>query len=272
MVGRNLHHQFTSPVINVMYRAISAVTVRVLRDFGEVEDLQTSLKGPGNFVSITDKQVEATIRDELQRARPDYGFIGEESGAVAGNDSPYTWVLDPIDGTNNFVHGYPHFCISLALVKDGVPIAGMIHDPLRDELFFAYRGEGVYEQRQRLRVSKRHDFVTALGATTGPLRGGEQDGMKRFTAAMVHIPCVRQTGSAALDLAYVAAGRLDVFWSEKLAPWDCLAGILMVQEAGGYATDFKNKKITLATENIKVLAGNPEIHGKMLDVFKDALS
>ena len=267
MKNTNLHHHCTSPIINVMYRAISTVTTNMLRDFGEIESLQMSTKGPGNFICETNLKIEASIRDALKQLRPSYGFIGEASGEVPGDDPQYTWVLDPINGTSNFVHGFPHFCISLGLAKDQNPIAGMIYDPLRDELFFCSRGEGAYSRRHRLRVSKRNDLSTALAATC-PLQSTDPKKFKRHNAATARIPAIRQTGSTALDLAYVAAGRLDLFWSEQLSPWDFMAGTLMVQEAGGYATDFQRRAVTLKAETI--IAGTPTLQEHMLDLFDAA--
>ncbi len=265
MVERQLNHQHTSPIINVMYKSIMAASNQVLRDFGEVENLQISKKGPGNFVSQTDKRVESLIKAELQKARPEYGFIGEESGHEVGEDTQMTWVLDPIDGTNNFIHGLPHFCISLALVKKDQAIAGMIFDPIRDEVFFCERGAGAYSRNARLRVSGRSEMVDSLVTVAGPMRSSTTEPIDRIRKVGLRIPCVRISGSAALDLAYLAAGRMDLFWSEQLKPWDYMAGCLMVQEAGGYVCDFQRRSITMDSQSI--VAGNTQLQEDFLELL-----
>jgi myo-inositol-1(or 4)-monophosphatase len=224
-----------SPLVNAMIAAARKASRGLIRDFGEVEQLQVSRKGPADFVSAADVRAEQVVLSELRRARPRYGVLAEESGEIPGEDTSNRWVVDPLDGTLNFLHGIPHFCISIALERDGDPFAGVIYDPLRDEMFWAERGGGAYLNDRRLRVSARQRLDEAVVATGLPPR--ERERLDVLTAQMTALTPVtagiRRLGSAALDLAYVAAGRYEGFWESGLAPWDVAAGIVIVREAGG---------------------------------------
>src|SRR5580658_700791 len=228
-----------SPVVNVMANAALKAARGLLRDFGEVEQLQVSVKGPGDFVSTSDLKAERTIKNELTRARPGYSLLFEESGAETGSDPHHRWIVDPLDGTTNFLHGIPHFSISIALERDGEIVAGLIYEPTRNEIFWAEKGGGAWLNDRRLRVSGRRQLGEALIGTGVARRDGDDGAAYRaaLTAVASATGAVRQLGSAALDLAYVAAGRYDGFWEFGLSPWDIAAGLLMVREAGGYVTE-----------------------------------
>src|SRR5579864_4910930 len=244
-----------SPLINVMVKAAEKAARGLVRDFGEVEQLQVSRKGPADFVSQADLRAERTIRAELERARPGYGFLMEES-AVEPGDGQHRWIVDPLDGTSNFLHGIPHFAISIALERDGDIVAGVIYEPVRDEMFWAEKGGGAYLNDRRLRVSGRRQLSDALIGTGMPFagRGDLETYLGTLAAVMPVTAGVRRAGAAALDLAYVAAGRLDGFWEFGLQPWDIAAGILLVREAGGYITDLAGGHGMIETGD--VLAAN----------------
>jgi myo-inositol-1(or 4)-monophosphatase len=229
-----------SATITVMIRAAEKAARGLLRDFGELENLQVRRKGPADFVSVADIRTEKLIREELAHARPDYGFLGEESEETAAtNNSGCRWIVDPIDGTTNFLHGIPHFCISIGLEKDGEIVAGVIYDPVKQEMFWAEKDAGAYCNERKLRVSGREDLREAILATGIPFAGhGDPDGfVATLRKAMPQIAGVRRMGSAALDLAYVAAGRYEAYWENPIKPWDIAAGIILVREAGGKVTD-----------------------------------
>jgi myo-inositol-1(or 4)-monophosphatase len=249
-----------SALINVMTRAADKAARGLRRDFGEVEQLQVSVKGPGNFVSTADHRAEKTIRQELTRARPGYGFLMEESGASIGTDPEHRWIVDPLDGTTNFLHGVPHFCISIGLERAGEIVAGVVFDPIKDELFWAEKGQGAYLNDRRIRVSSRRQLNTALVATGTPygMTAKRKEYLRQLDAVMAKVAAVRRFGAAALDLAYVAAGRYDGFWEFGLSPWDVAAGLLLVREAGGYVTDPGDAGDPLVTGN--VLAANDHLH------------
>src|SRR5512146_753717 len=220
-----------SALINVMVRAAEKAGRALVRDFGEVEQLQVSLKGPADFVSTADHHAERTLRAELAKARPAYGFLMEESGGTVGSDPQHRrWIVDPLDGTTNFLHGVPHFAISIGLERDGEIIAGVVYEPTRNEMYWAEKGAGAYLNDRRLRVSGRRQLGDALIGTGMPYLG--QGDRKDYAATLARVmPAtsgVRRLGAAALDLAYVAAGRLDGFWEFGLCPWDIAAGILLV--------------------------------------------
>src|SRR3954463_7485351 len=219
-----------SATINVMTAAALKASRGLKRDFGEVEQLQVSMKGPADFVSNADLKAEKLLRAELSKGRPGYGFLMEESGASAGSDSRHRWIVDPLDGTTNFLHGIPHFAISIALERDGEIVAAVVYDPTRDEMFWAEKGIGAYLNDRRLRVSGRRRLGEALIATGIPFRerGNHPNYLAGLAAIMVETSGVRRFGSAALDLAYVAAGRYDGFWEVGLQPWDIAAGLLLV--------------------------------------------
>lgn len=257
--------------INVMIRAAHKAARALVRDFGEVEQLQVSQKGPANFVSIADTRAERTIREVLEHARPGYGFLMEESGETPGTDERHRWIVDPLDGTTNFLHGIPHFCTSIALERDGEVIAGVIHDPIRDETFWAEKNSGAFLSDQRLRVSGRRSVEEAVVATGIPHRGrGDHAAyIPRLTAMMAVCSGVRRMGSAALDLAWVAAGRYDGYWEDGLAPWDLAAGILIVREAGGFVTERDGGSRMIATGS--VVAANGNIQPQLQRLLDDRL-
>jgi myo-inositol-1(or 4)-monophosphatase len=224
-----------SPIMTIMTDAAMKASRSLKRDFGEIENLQVSLKGPGDFVSVADRKAEKIIHDILEKARPDYGYVMEESGVIEGPDKSHRWFIDPLDGTTNFLHGIPHFSISIALERDGVMVAGLVYDPIKDEMFVAERGKGAYLNNRRLRVAGRREASLMLIGTGVPHIGkpGHPLFIKELGAVMSRFQNVRRMGSAALDFAYVAAGRLDAFWERGLNAWDFAAGIVLVREAGG---------------------------------------
>ncbi len=215
---------------------------RVLaRDFGELENLQVSRKGPSDFVTAADLKSEKILFEELSKARPGYGFLMEERGAVEGSDKTHRWIVDPLDGTTNLMHGIPHFAVSIGLEREGLLVAGVVYNVVRDELFWAEKGQGAYMNDKRLRVAARADMRDALFATGTPFNGHDASQHERFAAELGRVipRCagVRRFGAAALDLAYVAAGRFDGFWERGLSPWDIAAGAVLVREAGGMAQE-----------------------------------
>ncbi|MDP6121992.1 MAG: inositol monophosphatase family protein [Rhodospirillales bacterium] len=228
-----------SALITVMTTAAYKAARKLVRDFGEVEHLQVSRKGPADFVSTADRRTEETLRAELTKARPGYGFLVEEAGEIAGTDTSNRWIIDPLDGTTNFLHGIPHFAISIALERDGGLVAGVIYAPIADEMFWAERGAGSYVNDRRLRVSARSKMEDSVFATGIPFKGVRDHALfsRQLSAVMAVSAGVRRFGSAALDLAYVAAGRFDGFWENGLHPWDVAAGIVLVREAGGLVGD-----------------------------------
>jgi myo-inositol-1(or 4)-monophosphatase len=221
--------------VNVMIKAARKAGRSLIRDFGEVENLQVSSKGPGDFVSKADIKAEQLIRTELTEARPNYGWLGEESTEVKGTDPTRRWIVDPLDGTTNFLHGVPHWAVSIALEHKGEIVAAVIYDPAKDEMFVAEKGAGAYLNDRRLRVSGRRDMIEMLFGTGIPFGGRDTlpATLRDLTKLMPRCAGVRRMGSAALDLAYVAAGRLDGFWERRLNAWDIAAGVLLVRESGG---------------------------------------
>ncbi len=260
-----------SATINVMANAALKAARGLIRDFGEVEQLQVSVKGPGDFVSAADLKAEKVLRAELGKARPSYGFLMEESGGETGSDVHHRWVVDPLDGTTNFLHGIPHFAISIALERDGEIIAGLIYEPVRDEMFWAEKGAGAFHNDRRLRVSARRHLPEALIGTGIPFlgRGDHPSYLATLGAVIATTSGVRRLGVASLDLAYVAAGRFDGYWEFKLAPWDLAAGILIVREAGGYVTDMGGGQGMLAGGD--VIAANPHLHQPLMELLNRAL-
>jgi myo-inositol-1(or 4)-monophosphatase len=259
-----------SPTINVMIRAAERAARGLKRDFGEVEHLQTSKKGPRDFVSAADLRSEKTLRHELHKARPTYGFLMEEGGAVEGSDPEHRWLIDPLDGTTNFLHGIPHFAISIGLERGGEIVAGVVYDPIKDEMFWAEKGAGAYLNDQRIRVSSRRKLEDAVLATgIAPQRGSSSADRAVFVAqidaALAATAGVRRFGSASLDLAYVAAGRYEGFWEHHLSAWDIAAGIVLVREAGGYVSEIDGGSDMLRTGS--TLAATAHLHapiGKLL--------
>jgi myo-inositol-1(or 4)-monophosphatase len=259
-----------SALMNVMTAAARKAARSLKRDFGEVEHLQVSLKGPANFVTAADKRAEEILRTELQRARPGYGFIGEEGGEHTGTDLTHTWIVDPLDGTTNFLHGIPQFAVSIALRRDDAIVAGLIYNPATDELFAAERGKGAYLNDHRLRVAARTRLADAvIGCGLPHLgRSGLAEFRKEFAQVQERVAGLRRFGSAALDLAWVAAGRLDGYWERYLSPWDMAAGILIVREAGGFVSDGEGKDKMLTVGSI--VAGNDTVHRELVDLLKAA--
>ncbi|HTZ81213.1 MAG TPA: inositol monophosphatase family protein [Stellaceae bacterium] len=262
-----------SALINVMTSAALKAARGLIRDFGEVEQLQVSVKGPGDFVTQADLKAEKTLRAELSKARPGFGFLMEESGATAGSDGRHRWIVDPLDGTTNFLHGIPMFCISIALERDGEIVAGVIYEPVRDEMFWGEKGAGAFVNDRRLRVSGRRQLTESVIATGIPtIRGGGIDhGMylRTLTAVMATTVGVRRCGAAALDLAYVAAGRFDGFWEFGLKPWDMAAGTLLIREAGGYISNLTESRDFMASGNL--LAANDHLHLPLAALLKEAM-
>ncbi|RME96466.1 MAG: inositol monophosphatase, partial [Alphaproteobacteria bacterium] len=225
-----------SALMNVMLSAARKAGRALARDFGEVEHLQVSVKGPANFVSAADTRAEETLFAELSRARPGYGFLMEERGVVEGPDKSHRWIVDPLDGTTNFLHGIPLFAISIALEREGELVAGLIHNPVSGETFTAERGKGAYLDDRRIRVAARSRLEESVLTTGIPHRGrlGHDVFLAECSRVMARCAGIRRTGSAAIDLAWVAAGRFDGFWEHNLAAWDIAAGTVLVREAGGF--------------------------------------
>jgi myo-inositol-1(or 4)-monophosphatase len=249
-----------SALMNVMVSAARKAGRALARDFGEVEHLQVSLKGPANFVTAADTRAEETLYAELSRARPGYGFLMEERGLVEGPDKSHRWIIDPLDGTTNFLHGIPLFAISIALERDGEPVAGLIYNPASGETFTAEKGKGAFLDDRRIRVAARDSFEDCVVTTGIPHRGKPDHDrfLKECATVMANVAGVRRTGSAALDLAWVAAGRFDGYWERNLAPWDLAAGVVLVREAGGFVSDTEGGQTMLKSGSI--LAGNEAAH------------
>jgi myo-inositol-1(or 4)-monophosphatase len=260
-----------SPLITVMVGAAQKAGRRLVRDFGEVENLQVSRKGPADFVSNADHMAEKILIEELSKARPNYGFLVEEKGEIAGSDTSNRWIIDPLDGTTNFLHGIPHFAVSIALERDGKIEAGLIYSPVPDELFWAERGKGAFMGNRRLRVSGRRDPSASLFATGIPFKGAEDEFdpfLKQLHQVMKVSSGVRRMGSAALDMAYVAAGRFEGYWETGLHPWDIAAGVVIVKEAGGFVTDMNGGADMLGTGS--VIAANDALHPALTKLLKAA--
>src|SRR5579862_9984751 len=224
-----------SALINVMVKAARRAGRSLKRDLGEVENLQVSMKGPANFVSLADKRAEQMLFDDLTMSRPGYGFIGEEGGVREGLDKTHTWIVDPLDGTTNFLHGIPQFAISIALQREGTVIAGVIYNPANEELYTAERGKGAFLNDQRLRVAGRRKLDECVVACGLPHIGRGDHELSRAEMSEIQnkVAGLRRFGAASLDMAFVAAGRLDGYWERNLQPWDMAAGQIIVREAGG---------------------------------------
>ena len=260
--------KLSSANINVMVKACRKAAKTLIRDFGEIENLQVSLKGPGDFVTASDKKVEKILIDELQKARPNYSILSEEIGKI-NNDESFKWIIDPIDGTANFLHGIPHFAISIGLEHDGEIICGIIYDPIKDEMFVAEKGNGSYLNNQRIRVSARSKLENCIIFTGGPKIGvkNRELFLKEYNNVSSKVPTsIRKLGSASLDMAYVAAGRCDGFWQRDLKYWDIAAGIILVRESGGFVTDFKGEKGYI--QNKTILVTNSKINNEMIEILK----
>jgi myo-inositol-1(or 4)-monophosphatase len=268
-----------SGLIRVMEKAARKAGQRLRRDFGEVEHLQVSRKGPADFVSKADRAAERTLYDELLAARPDWGFELEEGGRIEGAPGKPRWVIDPLDGTSNFLHGIPHFAISIAAQEPkldgsgwGEVVAALVYQPITDESFWAEKSRGAWLQDRRLRVSSRRRLDDALIATGVPFAGHGDIGewARIFGAIGPQVAGIRRFGSAALDLAWVAAGRYDGFWESGLQPWDSAAGCLLVREAGGFVTDFRGRSAPIC--DAQVLAGNDALHSRLHKLIAGALA
>jgi len=260
--------KLNSANINVMVKACRKASKILIRDFGEIENLQVSLKGPGDFVTASDKKVEKVLIEELQKARPNYSILSEEIGKI-DNDESFKWIIDPIDGTANFLHGIPHFAISIGLEHEQEIVCGIIYDPIKDEMFIAEKGKGAYLNNQRMRVSSRSKLEDCIIFTGGPKREAKNKdlALKEYNnfSSKVLIP-IRKLGSASLDMAYVAAGRCDGFWQRNLNYWDIAAGIILVKESGGFVTDFKGENDYI--QNKTILVTNSKINNEMIEVLK----
>ena len=255
--------RYSSPLITIMANAAYKAAKGLCRDFGEVEQLQVSRKGPADFVTSADHKAEKTLIDDLQKSRPKFGFLLEEGGVIEGSDESNRWIIDPLDGTTNFLHGIPHFAISIGLERDRKMHAGVIYDPLRDELFWGETGGGAFVNSKRLRVSSRTKMQDILLATGMPFKGhlSHPQYPEMLNQVWQKTSGIRRYGSASLDLAYVAAGRFDGFWEFALSPWDISAGMVIVREAGGIVTEVDCNDNPMKTGNI--LATNGHIHGSV---------
>jgi len=255
--------------INVMIGAAQKAARGLVRDFGEVEQLQVSVKGPSDFVSTADTKAEKVIKAELKRARPDWGFLMEESAPEQGRDARFRWIVDPLDGTTNFLHGIPHFAISIALEREGEIIAGVVYNPVGDELYWAEKGQGAFMNDRRLRVSGRRAVDQCIFATGIPFRGrpGHEPFLEQMARVMAVSAGIRRMGVASLDLAFAAAGRVDGFWESDLHPWDVAAGVILVREAGGFVTELNGGADPVHGGTI--LAANQAMHAVLTGLVLD---
>lgn len=251
------------PLVTIMVRAAEAASKSLARDFGECEQLQISKKGPSDFVTAADRRAEKSIQNTLAKFRPDFGFLMEESGEIEGKDKSRRFIVDPLDGTNNFLHGVPHWCITIAAEEDGEITHGITFDVVRNEMFWAAKGQGAFLQNRKMRVSSRDKLEMSLVATIAPSngRGGAEDFAKDMTRVLPAVAGVRIGHSTALDLAYVAAGRYDAFWAHGGKAWDVAAGILLVREAGGLVSELDGGKNTVYGGSL--LAANPGVYQDM---------
>jgi myo-inositol-1(or 4)-monophosphatase len=255
--------------MNIMVKAARIAGRKLLRDFNEVENLQVSSKGPGDFVSKADTMAEETIREQLTEARPNYGFLGEETEETFGEDPTRRWIVDPLDGTTNFLHGMPHWAISIALEHRSEIVAAVVYDPIKDEMFTAEKGEGAWLNDRRMRVSGRTEMIEMVFATGVPF-GGRSDlpeTLQDLARLMPGCAGVRRWGAAALDLAYLAAGRYDGFWERRLHAWDMAAGILLVKEAGGIVESISNNESPLVSGDI--LASNEPVFNRFAKLIRN---
>jgi myo-inositol-1(or 4)-monophosphatase len=260
-----------SALLKVMSDAARKAARGLNRDFGELAELQVAKKAPADFVSAADLKAEQTIFEMLAKARPGYGFLGEERGLIEGTDKTHTWIVDPLDGTTNFLHAIPHFAINIALQRDGAGVvAAVTYNPVSNELFWAEKGKGCFVNDKRLRVAARTRMDESVLATGIPYLGHGQHArfLKELHQISQRVAGVRRFGSAALDLAWVAAGRYDGFWERDLSPWDMAAGLLLVSEAGGKVTDADAGSDPLATGS--VCAANLELHPQMIERLRQA--
>lgn len=260
-----------SALMNVMTAAALKAGRGLKRDFGEVENLQVSVKGPADFVSAADRRAEKVLFEELSKARPGYGFLMEEQGVVEGADKTHRWIIDPLDGTTNFLHGIPVFAINVALEREGAIVAGLTYNPIADEMYMAEKGQGAWLNNRRLRVSARRHIADGLIACGTPPLGRAHLHPKfkaELAAVMARAGNVRRLGSAAIDLALVASGRFDAYWERGLKEWDMAAGVLLVREAGGFVSDANGGDAIFDTGSI--CAGNESMHRHLLGLIRTA--
>lgn len=257
-----------SAILNVMVQAAIKAGRSLARDFGEVQNLQVSLKGPGDYVSQADKKAEDILFSELRRARPDYSFLIKQRGIIEGEDSQHRWIVDPLDGDTNFLHGIPTFAVSIALERQGQIVAAVVYNPASDELFTSERGGGAFLNDRRLRVAARNKLSDSVISHGMPHLGRGKHGhyLIELRNVMGEAAGIRALGAASLELGYVAAGRIDGFWDEPLAPWNMAAGILLVREAGGFVSDKNGQQDMFEQKNI--VAGNEIIQAQLLRVLK----
>ena len=256
--------------LNLMIKAARKAGRSLVKDFREVENLQVSAKGPGDFVSRADREAERMIKEDLRAARPSYGWLGEETGEEAGEDPTRRWIVDPLDGTTNFLHGLPHWAVSIALEHKGEIVSAVVFDPAKDELFWAEKGAGAWMNEGRIRVSGRRNMIEAIFATGVPFAGKQTLPATLQDLARLMPVCagVRRWGSAALDLAYVAAGRYDGYWEREIKPWDMAAGLLLVKEAGGFVGPVREGRDIFGSG--AVIAGNGELYEPLCRILREA--
>ena len=257
-----------SPQINLITKACMKASKALIRDFGEIENLQVSTKGPGDFVTSADKRTEKILIDELQKAKPEYGIISEEAGIINKSNTINRWIIDPIDGTMNFMNGIPQFAISVAYEEENEIKCGVIFNPIMNEMFCAEKGNGAYLNNHRIRVSKKKEIKNALIVTGGPKSASKikEKIFKEYINVSNNVANLRKFGSAALDMAYVACGRFDGYWQRELNYWDIAAGIIILKEAGGFLDFFEQDDKFPLKKN--VLATNSNIHEKLKELIK----
>jgi len=258
-----------SALLNIMVQAAQKAGRSLVRDFGEVENLQVSRKGPADFVSNADRKAEQIVHDELRKARPTYAFLMEEAGEIRGTDGQHRFIVDPLDGTTNFLHGIPLFCVAIALERAGEIVASVVYNPIMDELFSAEKGSGAWlNDRRRVRVAGRRHLADCVIGTGINARGTEGDALqlRQMSQILPATAGIRRSGSASIDLAWLAAGRYDGFWEAQLQPWDIAPGWLLLREAGGTMTDYAGTPGSIA--NGQVVAGNEIVQGELLKLVK----
>ena len=255
--------------LNLMIKAARKAGRSLVKDFREVENLQVSAKGPGDFVTKADREAERIIKEERRGARPSYGWVGEETGEEAGEDPTRRWLVDPLDGTTNFLHGLPHWCVSIALEHKGEIVSAVVFDPAKDEMYRAEKGQGAWMNESRIRVSGRRHMIEAIFATGVPFagRGTLPATLQDLARLMPVCAGVRRWGAAALDLAYVAAGRYDGYWERGLNSWDMAAGLLLVKEAGGFVGPVREGRDML--ESGSIIAGNGELYEPLCKILRE---
>ncbi len=253
-----------SSQFNLMYKACLKASKVIIRDFGEIEKLQVSEKGPGDFVTASDRRVEEILIEELEKSN--YSFLTEETGKIEGKNNEKRWIIDPIDGTFNFLNGLPHFAISIAYEEKAEVISGIIFDPIKNEMYYAEKGNGAYLNNSRIRVSNKSDFKSACLVTGGPkfTSKNRKKILDEYTKISMEVRAhIRKSGSAALDLAYVAAGKYDGYWQRELNYWDIAAGAIIVKESGGFIENLTGE--SLGEGKIDLVASNSKIHKKLTD-------